>query len=38
MLTAYQGGGYSTKNLAKYFGLHYTTSVNRIINGKYYAQ
>jgi len=37
MLAAYQSGGYSMKDLAKYFDLHYT-SVSRIINGKYYAQ
>jgi hypothetical protein len=37
MLAAYQSGGYSMKELANYFGLHYT-SVSRIINGKYYAQ
>jgi len=37
MLAAYQSGGYSMKDLAKHFDLHYT-SVSRIINGKYYAQ
>lgn len=37
MLAAYQSGGYSMKDLATYFDLHYT-SVSRIINGKYYAQ
>ena len=37
ILAAYQSGGYSMKELASYFALHYT-SVSRIINGKYYAQ
>ena len=37
MQAAYQSGGYSMKELAQHFDLHYT-SVSRIINGKYYAQ
>ena len=37
ILAAYQSGGYSMKELANYFAIHYT-SVSRIINGKYYAQ
>lgn len=30
-------GGYTLKDLANYFDLHYS-SVSRIINGKYYAK
>lgn len=37
MIATYQSGGYSMKDIADYFGLHYT-SVSRIINGRYYAQ
>jgi len=37
IVATYQSGGYSMKEIAIYFGLHYT-SVSRIINGRYYAQ
>lgn len=37
IIAAYQSGGYSMKEIAIYFGLHYT-SVSRIISGRYYAQ
>ncbi len=37
MRAAYQSGGYTMKDLAHYFGLHYS-SVSRIINGRYYTK
>ncbi len=37
IMAAYHSGGYSMKEIAIYFELHYT-SISRIINGRQYAQ
>lgn len=37
IIAAYKSGGYSMKEIAEYFDLHYS-SVSRIINGRYYSQ
>lgn len=37
MAAAYRSGGYSMKEIALHFGVHYS-SVSRIINGRYHAQ
>jgi len=37
IVAAYKSGGYSMKEIARYFDLHYS-SISRIISGRYYAQ
>ena len=37
IVAVYKSGGYSMKEIAMYFELHYS-SVSRIISGRYYAR